>query len=87
MALRFESVSFLAQFDERGEGGFAFSGFFAFALAACEFDAIVMDGAFKDAVVIGAGGSDDVILGRLGGDGLEEFLEFALGIFQRRNDG
>ncbi len=65
MALRFESVSFLAQFDEGGEGSFTFSGFLAFALTAGEFDAIMMDGAFKETVVIGAGGSDDVILGGL----------------------
>ena len=64
--MRFESVSFLAEFDEGCEGSFTFSGFFAFAMAAGEFDAIMMHGAFKKAVVIGAGGGDDVILGRVG---------------------
>jgi hypothetical protein len=87
MILRFESVSFLAQFDEGGQGGFAFGGFFAFALTAREFDAIMMDGAFKKAVVIRPSGGDDIILRRLGGNRLEKFLEFAFGIFERGNDG
>jgi len=85
--LRFESVSFLAQFDEGGESGFALGGFFAFALPAGEFDAVVMDGAFKEAVMIGPRGGYDIVLGRLGGNGLEQFLEFAFGIFERGNDG
>jgi hypothetical protein len=85
--LRFESLSFLAQFDQGGEGGFAFRGFLAFALAAGEFNAVVMDGTFKEAVVIGSRGGYDIILGRLGGNGLEQFLEFAFGIFERGNDG
>src|SRR5260370_27391298 len=80
-----ESVSFLAQFDKGGEGGFAFGGFFTFALTAREFDAIMMDGAFKEAVVVGTSGRNDMILGRLGGNGLKEFLKFALGILECRN--
>jgi hypothetical protein len=79
--LGFEGVSFLAQFEESGEGGFAFGGFFAFALTPGEFDAIMVDGAFEEAVVVGTGGGDDMVLGRLGGKGLEQFLEFAFGIF------
>jgi hypothetical protein len=86
VVLRYESVSFLAQFDEGCEGSFAFSGFLTFAMAAGEFDAIVMDGAFKEAVVIGASGGDNVVLGRLGRDRLKQFLEFAFGIFECRND-
>jgi hypothetical protein len=86
MALRFESVPFLAQSDQGGKGGFAFGGFFAFALTARKFDAIVMDGAFKETVVVGPSGGGDVILGRLGGKGLEEFLEFTFWIFECRND-
>jgi hypothetical protein len=66
VVLWFKSVSFLPQFDEGREGGFTFSGFLTLAMAAGEFDAIMMHGAFKKAVVIGAGGSDDVILGRVG---------------------
>jgi len=81
--LRFESVSFLAQFDEGGESGFALGGFFAFALPAGQFDAVVMDRAFKEAVMIRPRGGYDIVLGRLGGNGLEQFLEFAFGIFER----
>ena len=66
MSLRLEGISFLAQFDEGCEGGFAFSGFFAFALAASELDAIMVDGAFKNAIMVRTGCGDDVILGRLG---------------------
>jgi hypothetical protein len=87
MALGFESVSFLAQLEEGSESGFALGGFFAFALTARKFDAIVMDGAFKKAVVIWPRSGCDIILGRLGGNSLEKFLEFALGIFERGNDG
>lgn len=87
MALRFESVSFLAQFDQGGQGGFALGGFFAFALTAGEFDAIVMDSAFKEPVVIRPRGGCDIILGCLGGNGLQKFLQLALGIFERGNDG
>jgi hypothetical protein len=86
VSLGFEGVSFLAQFEERGESGFAFGSFFAFALTASEFDAIVLDGAFKEAVVIGPSSSDDVIQGSLRGKGLEQFLEFAFGIFERGDD-
>ena len=86
MSLGFEGVSFLAQFEESGESGFAFGGFFAFALTASEFDAIVLDGAFKEAVVIGPSSGDDVIQGSLRGKGLEQFLEFAFGIFERGDD-
>jgi hypothetical protein len=85
-ALGFERVSFLAQFDKGGEGGFAFGGFFALTLTTSEFDAIVLDGAFEEAVVVRASSSDNVILGRLGGKGLEEFLEFALGILECGDD-
>lgn len=75
----------MAQFDERCDGSFAFGRFFAFALAASQFDAIVMDGAFKKAIVVGAGRGDDVILRRLRGKRLQQFLEFALGIIKRRD--
>jgi hypothetical protein len=84
--LRFEGFSFLAQFDQGSKRGFAFSGFFAFPLTASEFDAVMLDGAFEEAIVIGATSGDDMILRRLGGKGLEQFLEFAFGIFERRND-
>ena len=84
--LGFERVSFLAQFHQRSEGGFALGGLFAFALTAREFDAIVMDSAFKKAVVIRPRGGYNIILGRLGGNGLEKLLQFALGIFERGND-
>lgn len=87
MALGFESVSFLAQLDERGKSRFAFGGFLAFALTAGEFDAIVMDSALKEPIVVRPRGGYDIILGRLGGDSLEKFLQFALGIFERGNDG
>lgn len=86
MALRFEGVFFLAQPDQGSKGGFAFCGFFALALAAGQFDAVMMDGAFKDTVVVGAGCGDDVILRRLRGDRLQQFLKFAFGVLQRRND-
>ena len=86
VALRFESVSLLAQFDEGGKGGFTFGSFFAFALATSEFDAVVLDCAFEETIVIGAGSGDDVILWRLRGKGLEQFLEFAFGIFERGDD-
>lgn len=86
VALRFEGVSFLAQFDQSGEGGFAFRGFFAFALTAREFDAVVLDGAFEEAIMIGSGRGDDVILWRLRGKGLQQFLEFAFRIFERGDD-
>jgi hypothetical protein len=66
VALGLESVSFLAQFDQGGQGGFALGGFFAFALTAREFDAIVVDGAFKNAVVIGPRGGYHIILRRVG---------------------
>ena len=82
MALGFEGVSFLPKSDESGKGSFALGGFFAFTLAASEFDAIVLDRAFEKAVMIGTGSGDNVILGRLRGKGLEQFLEFALGIFE-----
>jgi hypothetical protein len=85
--LGFERVSFLAQFDERGEGGFAFGGFFALTVTASEFYSIVMNGALEEAVVIGASSGDDVILGRLGGKGLEQFLEFSFGILECGDDG
>lgn len=67
MSLRLESVSFLAQFDEGCEGGFAFSGFFAFSVTAGEFDTVVVDGAFEKTIVIGTGSGDNVILRRLRG--------------------
>jgi hypothetical protein len=86
MILGFESVSFLSQLDERCQGGFAFGGFLAFTLTAGEFNAIVMDGAFKEPVVVGASGGDDVILGGVGGNGLQQFLKFTFGIFERGND-
>jgi hypothetical protein len=84
--LGFEGISFLAHFDQGGQGGFTFGGFLAFALTAGEFNAIVMDGAFEESVVVRAGGGDDVILGRVGGNGLEQFLKFAFGIFECGND-
>jgi hypothetical protein len=84
--LRFERVSFLAKFDERGEGGLAFCGFFAFTLTASQFDAVVLDGAFEEAVVIRARSGDDMILGSLGRKRLEQFLEFAFGIFECGDD-
>jgi hypothetical protein len=87
VALGFESVPFLAHFNEGGEGGLAFRGFFAFALTTGEFDTVMVDGAFEEAVVIGTGGRDDVILGRLGGNRLKEFLKFAFGILERGNHG
>ena len=86
MGLRFERVSFLAQFDEGRECGLAFGSLLTFTVTASEFDAVVLDGAFKEAVMIGASSGDDMILRRLGGKGLEQFLEFAFGIFERRDD-
>ena len=43
MALGLESVWFLAQLDEGSESGFALGDFFALALTARKFDAIVMN--------------------------------------------
>jgi hypothetical protein len=67
---------------ESGEGSLAFSVFFAFAAAAGEFAAVVVDGAFEDTVVVGAGDGGDMVLRSGGGGGLKEFLEFTLGVFE-----
>jgi hypothetical protein len=77
----------LAEPGKGGEGGFAFGGFFALALATGQFDSAMMDGTLEDAVVVGAGGRDDGIMRGLGGDSLEEFLEFAFGVFEDGNNG
>ena len=54
-----------AEFDESCEGGFALGGLFAFTAASRQFDAGMMDGAFKDSVVVGSRGGYDMIAGRL----------------------
>src|ERR1043166_7516780 len=77
----------LAEPGKGGEGGFAFGGFFALALATGQFDSAMMDGTLEDAVVVGAGGRDDGIMRGLGGDSLEEVLEFAFGVFEDGNNG
>ncbi len=77
----------LLQFSQRGEGGFAFGGFLALASAASQFHIAVMDGALEETVVVRATDRNDVVMGGFGRDGLEQFLEFALGIFENRDDG
>lgn len=54
-------------------------------MAAAEFGAVVVDGAFEGAVVVGAGGGGGLVAGGIGcwrtaALGLEEFLEFAFGV-------
>src|SRR5687768_1924540 len=72
----------LAKAGEGGGGGLAFGFFFAFAGAASQFGAEVVDGAFEDAVVVGAGHGGHLVLGWVGGLGLEDFLEFAFGVVE-----
>ena len=55
-----------AQLFQCGQGGFAFSGLFAFAMTTGQFDTLVKHRTFKHAVVIGAGSGNDAVLGRLG---------------------
>src|SRR5205814_1201669 len=83
--LRFDFL--FAQFCQSGEGSFAFSGFFAFALATRELDTVVMNGAFENAIMVRTSRGDDMVLRRLGGNGLEQLLKFAFGIFQNGNAG
>lgn len=61
-------------------GGVAFCCLFALAGAAADDLIAVGDSAFEDAVVIGAVGVGELIVGVFWGGGLEEFLQFALGI-------
>lgn len=68
----------MAEVFERGERGFGFGGFLAFAAAAAQLHAVVIDGALEDSVVIGAEGPLQVVVGRLGGVGLEHLLKLAL---------
>ena len=77
--------AFFAQLCQRRQGGFALGGFLAFALAARQFRSAVMHGALENPVVVRAGGGNDLILRRLGRDGLQQFLQFAFGVFENGN--
>src|SRR6266567_6514588 len=59
-------VFLFTQPGQRCQGGFAFGGFFAFAMTTGQFDTLVKHRTFKHAVVIGAGSRNDAVLGRLG---------------------
>jgi molybdopterin/thiamine biosynthesis adenylyltransferase len=66
---------------QRRQGRRALGGLFAFAGAARQFRAGVPHGAFKHAVVIRPGGGNEFIFRRERRTRLQQFLQFALGIF------
>src|SRR5205814_2287400 len=51
-----------------------------------EFDALVIDRAFKEPVMVRTADRFELVLRRFGRVGLEDFLQFPLGIFQIGND-
>ncbi len=53
------------QFFQRRQSRIALGGFFAFAAAAREFDAVVLHNAFKYAVVVRPGGGNGLIFRRV----------------------
>jgi hypothetical protein len=55
-----------AQFFQRGDGGFALGGFFAFATATAQFSAAVRHHALEFPVVVGTADGDEFVLRRFG---------------------
>src|ERR1043166_8265202 len=76
----------LAQFFKRRQRRFAFGGFFALAGAARQFDAAMVDGAFKEAVVVRPAAGNDMVLRGFRGARLKKFLQFTLRVFQNWDD-
>src|SRR5258705_13919460 len=79
-------LEFATQAFQGGERRLAFRLLLAFAFAAAEFDALVIDRAFEKPVMVRTAERFELVLRRFGRVGLEDLLQFPLGIFQIGND-